>query len=80
MGADVDPTAPTAGGIFGMTQTTGAYIKVVRQVDGRTRDEAVRHVPAWYLGRQGEGMLEHEVFSGPAEFSLMALRFTGEGH
>ncbi|KAK3902342.1 hypothetical protein C8A05DRAFT_44220 [Staphylotrichum tortipilum] len=80
MGEDVDPTAPTASGIFGMAQTTGAYIKVVRQVDERTRDEAVRHVPAWYLGRQGEGMLEHQVFSGPSNFSLLALRFTGEEH
>ena len=87
MGADVDPAAdPTADGVFGMDRREGAYLKVVRQVDGHTRDEAVRHVRPQFLpvvsgaGDDGEGMLAHQVFAGPANFSLVTLRLVGVQH
>jgi hypothetical protein len=80
MGDSVDPTDPRADGVFGMTKTTGAYLKVVRQVDADTRDEAFEHIGAWRLPVEGEGMYAHQVYSGPANFSLAAIRFNQVAH
>lgn len=82
MGEDVDPsTDPTADGVFGMGKQTGAYLKVVRQVNGLTRDEAVRHVRAPLLPVVEEGtLLEHQAFAGAGNFSLVALRFGEVAH
>ncbi len=91
MGADVDPAAdPTSDGVFGEDRREGAYLKVVRQVNGHTRDEAVRYVRPEFLpvvfgdgdgNGDGEGgMLAHQVFAGPANFSVVTLRFVGVQH
>lgn len=81
MGDDVDPTAdPTADGVLGMTKTVGAYLKVVRQVDANTRDVAFEHIGAWHLPVEGEGRWAHQVYTGPANMSLAAIRFNQVAH
>ncbi|KAH6854174.1 hypothetical protein B0I37DRAFT_441210 [Chaetomium sp. MPI-CAGE-AT-0009] len=81
MGADVDPTTdPTAQGVFGMTRQTGAYLRVVRQVDAHARDESVVHFGERYLEVVGEGMFAHQVYTGRENFTMTAFRFEGVGH
>ncbi|KAL2128306.1 hypothetical protein VTI74DRAFT_9370 [Chaetomium olivicolor] len=76
MGDDVDPNGPGAAGIMGERRKTGAYLKVVRQLeDGQGRDEAIQHIPAWMIQVVGNGVLEREEFVGPGNWSMTAVRF-----
>ncbi|KAK4150272.1 hypothetical protein C8A00DRAFT_18170 [Chaetomidium leptoderma] len=75
------------GGVFDLENKAGgsgsgggASLKVVRQVDGHTRDEAVRHIPASLIGIVGEGTLAREMYTGPENFTLTAFRFEGVAH
>ncbi|AEO66179.1 uncharacterized protein THITE_2128280 [Thermothielavioides terrestris NRRL 8126] len=85
MGDDVDPTAAGAGGTTGtdpvdsVNETTGAYLKIVRQGGGQTRDEAIHHFDARYLVYEGEGDMVHQVFTGPQNFTMRALRVDARG-
>jgi hypothetical protein len=78
MGADVDSTDAPVGTdpADSVTQTTGAYLKIVRQsaADGQSRDESIRHIPASDIEWQGEGGLAHEVYVGAKEWEMRALR------
>lgn len=80
MGFDVDASDPTADGVFGLDRQTGAYLKVVRQVDAHTRDEAVVHFAERYLEVVGEGMFAHQVYVGSENFTMTAFRFEGVEH
>ncbi|KAJ4296159.1 hypothetical protein N0V88_004863 [Collariella sp. IMI 366227] len=77
MGDDVDPTGPDAAGVMGERRKTGAYLKVVRQLeDGKGHDEAIQHIPATMIQVVGKGILEREEFVGPGNWSMTAARFT----
>jgi hypothetical protein len=81
LGADVDVTAPTADGIFGMNRETGAYLKIVRQVDAKTRDEAMVHIPEQCFEVVGEGQFAHQMYTcQKVNFTIMAVRFEGTPH
>ncbi|EAQ92876.1 predicted protein [Chaetomium globosum CBS 148.51] len=80
MGFDVDTTDPTADGVFGLDRQTGAYLKVVRQVDAHTRDESVVHFADKYFEVVGEGMFAHQMYMGRENFTMTSFRFEGVDH
>ncbi|KAK4144915.1 uncharacterized protein C8A04DRAFT_36270 [Dichotomopilus funicola] len=81
LGTDFDPINPTTtDGIWSMSSGSGAYLKVTRQVDAHTRDEAFVHIQDTSLTVLGEGLWAHEVYTGPVNFTMPAFRAKEFGH
>ncbi|KAK4128976.1 hypothetical protein N657DRAFT_660493 [Parathielavia appendiculata] len=83
IGEDVDPNAPTVDSIFVMHHSTGAYLRIARQVDDHTHDMAMQYFPAAYLPVVGEGpeeIMAHQVYDGPQSPSIVAVRYQGVAH